>query len=204
VSWNLLSVAHTLQYNTIQDPCAVDTVDNSVSRSRLIMRKPLSRHFDDVVSNLQHNVLPGAHIDESHPSPNAFVQRSSLLDSKPSNGRFCSRKSLANGACCTDCNRSRRVAFDCVGLSRKPAIPPIRSKQILSEVYADGGTKFDSTSRTDGDTQQNDVLPCHHHCGTRSGAHYHTFGISICCFHKLESCICGGVPAVFRFTIHSR
>lgn len=128
VSWRLLSVAHTLQYNTIQDPCAVDTVDNSVSRSRLIMRKPLSRHFDDVVSNLQHNVLPGAHIDESHPSPNAFVQRSSLLDSKPSNGRFCSRKSLANGACCTDCNRSRRVAFDCVGFPWTPAIPPIRSE----------------------------------------------------------------------------
>lgn len=149
------------------------------------MRESLRRQLV-VVSNLQHNVLPGAHIEESHPSPNAFVQRSSLLDSNTSNGRFCSRKSLVNGAWGIGSNRSRLVSFERV------AITPNRSKYMLGKVCADGGTKVDSASRTYGSSQQSDLIT--HDCGTRSDAYYHTCGMSIYCVHKPERsmwrCLC--------------
>jgi hypothetical protein len=124
----------TLRYNTIQDPCVVDIVDNFVSRSHLITCKLLRRQHGDLVSNLQHNVLPGAHIDESHPLPNAFVQRSSLLDSSTSNPGFCSRKPLANTAWGIDSDRSRWLSFERCECPRTLAIPPGRSERMLGKV----------------------------------------------------------------------
>jgi len=72
-------------------------------------------------------------------------------------------------------------------LGRWPCLQTGANRCSVRYEQIDGGTKFDSASKTYGSSQQSDLIT--HYCGTRSDAYYHTFGMSICCIHKPESCM---------------